>query len=88
MTIGTALSILEQFPKDKTFEIGLLSKEDNGSITVLPVADILLSDKHILLVDEETSQLVQEIIGGKLNLRKAKPDDAIDGESTDNEVES
>jgi hypothetical protein len=88
MTIGEALSILEQFPKEKTFEIGLLSKEDNGAITVLPVADILLSEKHILLVDEETSKLVQEIIGGKLNLRKAKPGEEIDSVVEDNEVAS
>lgn len=70
MTVGDIIDILEQFPRDQVLEMGILTKEDPNWITCLPIADILISEKHLIIVDPDSSQLVQEIIGSRLNVRR------------------
>lgn len=72
MTVGDIISILEQFPREREAEFGLLSDKDQGVVTVIDIADIILSEKHILLVDTETSKQIQAIIGAKLTIRGKK----------------
>ena len=69
MTVGEIIDILEQFPRDQIMEMGIvtkITKEDPQWITCLPIADILVSEKHLIIVDPDSSDLVQEIIGSKL----------------------
>src|ERR1039458_10345970 len=73
MTVGEIIDILEQFPRDQIMEMGIVTKvtkEDPQWITCLPIADILISEKHLIIVDPDSSQLVQEIIGSRLNVRR------------------
>jgi len=78
MTVGEIIDILEQFPRDQIMEMGIvtkITKEDPQWITCLPIADILVSEKHLIIVDPDSSDLVQEIIGSKLNVRRAGKSD-------------
>ena len=78
MTVGEIIDILEQFPRDQIMEMGIvtkITKEDPQWITCLPIADILVSEKHLIIVDPDSSNLVQEIIGSKLNVRRTGKSD-------------
>ena len=87
-TVGEILDILEQFPRDQLLEIGIVTHDDIASITCLPIEDILISEKHLVIVDSETSQLLQEQIRNKLNLRKKKETEEEDATPSDvDEVE-
>lgn len=78
MTVGEIIEILEQFPRDQILEMGIVTKvtrEDPHWITCLPIADILVSEKHLIIVDPDSSDLVREIIGSKLNVRRTGKSD-------------
>lgn len=75
MTVGDIIDILEQFPRDQILEIGILDEKDPYNITCLAIADILISEKHIIIVDPDSSDLVQRIIGSKLNVRRTGKSD-------------
>ena len=61
MTVGEIIDILEQFPRDQIMEMGIVTKitqEDPQWITCLPIADILVSEKHPIIVDPDIHSVI------------------------------
>ena len=61
MTVGEIIDILEQFPRDQIMEMGIvtkITKEDPQWITCLPIADILVSEKHLIIVDPDIHSVI------------------------------
>ena len=61
MTVGEIIDILEQFPRDQIMEMGIvtkITKEAPQWITCLPIADILVSEKHLIIVDPDIHSVI------------------------------
>lgn len=70
MTVGHLIEILEQFPRDQVAEIGFLTEEDPEWLICLEIADIVLSEDTLAIIDKDSSELMQRLIGVKLNIGK------------------
>jgi hypothetical protein len=71
MNNGKLINLLEQFPRDQLVELGFVSKEDPGTIVCLAIGDVVLSDKHLILLDLESIEIIRETIKVNLHVKGA-----------------
>jgi len=79
MTVGKVIDILEQFPRDQILEMGYVTPDDKQELASAPIAEILINENHLIMVDAGTAELIKIVIMQKLNVRgkgNPKADDA------------
>jgi len=71
MTVLELIEILRQFPEDQVIEFGLLDPDKPNELIALPIADVVLSSRVIMLVSQQTRDLIDGMISKNLKSKDA-----------------
>ena len=71
MTVLELIEILRQFPEDQVIEFGLLDPDKPNELIALPIADVVLSARVIMLVSQQTRDLIDGMISKNLKSKDA-----------------
>ena len=71
MTVLELIEILRQFPEDLVIEFGLLDPDKPNELIALPIVDVVLSSREIMLVSQQTRDLIDGMISKNLKSKDA-----------------
>jgi hypothetical protein len=71
MTVLELIEILRQFPEDQVIEFGLLDPDKQNELIALPIVDVVLSSRVLMLVSQQTRDLMDGIISKNLKSKDA-----------------
>jgi hypothetical protein len=71
VTVLELIEILRQFPEDQVIEFGLLDPDKPNELIALPIVDVVLSSREIMLVSQQTRDLIDGMISKNLKSKDA-----------------